>query len=144
MLRRSEAVGERKMLVSETFKSIQGEGPSCGQSAVFLRLARCNLSCSWCDTPYTWDWTKFDVTAEARELSVPEVVDHVLLEAGPYRQLLVVTGGEPLLQQAALVEALTLLRQVAPQIRCEIETNGTVKPYAALVDLVERFVVSPK
>ena len=42
--------------VSEIFGlTIQGEGPSVGRRAVFLRLRRCNLACDWCDTRYTWD-----------------------------------------------------------------------------------------
>ena len=45
------------LAVSEIFgPTHQGEGPSTGRLCGFVRLARCNLSCLWCDTPYTWDW----------------------------------------------------------------------------------------
>src|SRR5438046_10053865 len=38
------------------FRTIQGEGPRLGRNTCFIRLAGCNLACSWCDTAYTWDW----------------------------------------------------------------------------------------
>lgn len=44
----------RSLLVSEIFSSVQGEGPNAGRPSVFVRLGIYNLSCSWCDTPYTW------------------------------------------------------------------------------------------
>jgi organic radical activating enzyme len=61
----------RGLLVAEMFgPTFQGEGPSAGQRAVFVRTSRCNLSCSWCDTPHTWDWSRFDPHAEARRIPV--------------------------------------------------------------------------
>ena len=50
--------------LSEIFYSIQGEGVSIGRPSVFLRTALCNLKCKWCDTPYTWDWKKYDIKKE--------------------------------------------------------------------------------
>src|SRR5690606_10255253 len=55
-----------ELLVSEIFRSVQGEGRHVGVPSVFLRLARCNLSCRWCDTPYTWDFERFDFEREVR------------------------------------------------------------------------------
>ena len=55
-----------KLKLSEVFESIQGEGPSAGLPCVFVRLATCNLHCSYCDTKYTWDWQNYDYEREVR------------------------------------------------------------------------------
>ncbi|GAA5032290.1 hypothetical protein GCM10025738_14310 [Microbacterium fluvii] len=59
-------------------------------------------------------------------------------------RLLIVTGGEPLLQQPAVSELVVLLRQRMPDLRVEIETNGTVSPTSRVSDVIDLFVVSPK
>lgn len=127
-----------ELLVSEIFgPTIQGEGPSAGRSAVFVRLGMCNLQCSWCDTKYTWDNAQFDLDSELKSLSHRTVADAVDAVDVP---LLVITGGEPALQAAgcrAMIDNLSVQKSV------EIETNGTVWP-DALVDAVDRMVVSPK
>ena len=50
----------------EIFQSIQGEGINMGIPTAFLRLAVCNLSCSWCDTRYTWDWKAYDYDQDGK------------------------------------------------------------------------------
>ena len=61
------------LVVSEVFgPTFQGEGPSSGQRAMFVRLGRCNLDCAFCDTAYTWDWTRYDPDAELRRRSVDD------------------------------------------------------------------------
>jgi 7-cyano-7-deazaguanosine (preQ0) biosynthesis protein QueE len=128
-----------QLVVSEVFgPTIQGEGPSVGRRAGFVRLGRCNLACSWCDTPYTWDWSRFDPAVELRKVDVAEVVAAVEAMDVP---LVVVTGGEPLLQQPALVE---LLGAFGARLRVEVETAGTLAPSPELVALVDQFNVSPK
>src|SRR5690606_25864945 len=92
--------GER-LLVSERFVSLQGEGISSGAPSAFLRLGNCNLACSFCDTPYTWDASRFDLSQELRAEEIPDVAAW-LLRSSPGR--LIVTGGEPLLQQKQLEE----------------------------------------
>jgi len=129
--------------VNEVFRSFQGEGPSVGQAAVFLRLANCNLTCSWCDTRYSWDWAAFDPEDERHEIEASELTAQLIAELQDVR-LLVVTGGEPLLQQPALSELVLLMRQYMPNLRVEIETNGTVTPAPHLADMVDLFVISPK
>ena len=128
-----------QLVVSEVFgPTFQGEGPSLGRRAGFVRLGRCNLSCSFCDTPYTWDWERHDPAKELTRIDVCELADQVRAMHVP---LVVVTGGEPLIQQSHLVDFLTELH---PSHEVEIETAGTLAPSADLVSLVTRFNVSPK
>ena len=129
------------LVVAEVFgPTWQGEGPSMGRTASFVRLGRCNLACTWCDTPYTWDWEHFDPALELSERSVDDIVAEVD-GFGPV-ELLVVTGGEPLLQQSRLPPLLAAARSRG--LRVEIETAGTLAPGAEVVELVDGFNVSPK
>jgi len=131
----------------EIFASLQGEGPSIGRPSTFVRLSRCNLSCQWCDTAYTWrfegdnrphkDGFAFERTANQVVMAEEDVAQQI---AALTPQRLVITGGEPLLQGAALARLAALL----PQMHIEIETNGTVAPHRALDPLVHQFNVSPK
>lgn len=114
----------------EIFYSLQGEGASAGEPAVFLRLAGCNLHCAWCDSKRTW--------GAGVELPVAEVAQRLL--ARPCRRC-VITGGEPLLQSAEL-EAL--LRALPEDFAIEIETNGTLPPSPYLAARVSQWNVSPK
>jgi organic radical activating enzyme len=127
-----------RLLVSEIFESVQGEGVSLGVPSVFLRLAHCNLRCGWCDTKYTWDWHTYDIRKEVREYSLDQTVD-TLQRLRPRN--LVVTGGEPLLQQTALV---SLLRRLGRDWTSEVETAGTLVPDARLTAIISRWNVSPK
>jgi len=126
------------MQVNEIFKSIQGEGPNFGKPAVFLRTAQCNLKCTWCDTKYTWDWENYDFQKEVNEMTIDEIKGAILdLEINH----LVITGGEPLLQQDDLADLLSFLK---PNFYVEIETNCTILPNKMLTDLVDQWNVSPK
>ena len=140
----------------EIFHSLQGEGVNAGRPSVFVRTSSCNLHCVWCDTDYTWNWegTAFPHEREAEpgfrkfrreeqvvETTVDEAAERVAFF--PCRQI-VLTGGEPMLQQAALVEMMTLLRQRDPAYVFEIETNGTIRPDEAFEALAAHYNVSPK
>jgi organic radical activating enzyme len=130
---------DRSLRVSEIFESIQGEGASAGAPSVFLRLGVCNLRCRWCDTKYTWDWAQYRYEEEVRELSIAAVVEQ--LDGIAEGHHLVITGGEPMLQQPALIAllaGLTVARHV------EIETNGTLSPRPELARRVDQWNVSPK
>lgn len=134
----SEA-GATTLVVSEVFgPTLQGEGPSAGQRAGFVRLGRCNLACRWCDTPYTWDWTRHDPAQELHTVTVAQVLSQL---EGMDVPMVVMTGGEPLLQQHHLPPLLGAVR--AQGRRVEIETGGTIAP-ALPEGLVDRYNVSPK
>ena len=126
------------MQVNEIFKSIQGEGPNFGKPAIFLRTAQCNLKCTWCDTKYTWDWENYDFSKEVNDMTIDEIKESILDHGINH---LVITGGEPLLQQDDLADLLSFLK---PDFYVEIETNCTILPNKMLTDLVDQWNVSPK
>lgn len=123
----------------EIFTSIQGEGASAGRPSTFVRLSLCNLACSWCDTKYTWDWEHYDPKVEVTAVDCAAVVARVS-ELGV--ENVVVTGGEPLMQQASLVELVGDLVQLGHRI--EVETNGTFAPQPLLQTHISQWNVSPK
>lgn len=98
--------------VNELFYSIQGESSYAGWSCIFVRLAGCNLRCTYCDTSYAFD--------QGHEMAVEEVVAEVSRLEG---ELVEVTGGEPLLQEGVypLVEQL-----LGKGHRVLVETNGSL------------------
>ncbi|MCH2165973.1 MAG: 7-carboxy-7-deazaguanine synthase QueE [Marinovum sp.] len=132
---------------AEIFASLQGEGPSAGMPVAFMRLSRCNLACTWCDTAYTWhfegdnrphrDNTTFDRKANQIKLSPAEAAAKI---ATLGQRRLVITGGEPLMQCGPLADMLAIL----PDIEVEIETNGTTKANSHVDIRVDQYNVSPK
>ncbi len=124
--------------VSELFASLQGEGPSAGTPAYFVRLAGCNLRCHWCDSGYAWDFGRHRFEEVVRALPVVTVLESIRQSR---QRCVVITGGEPLLQQQGLV---ALLAELGRACVLEVETNGTVEPHAALLARVDRWNVSPK
>jgi 7-cyano-7-deazaguanosine (preQ0) biosynthesis protein QueE len=133
-------VSTQDLVVSEIFgPTFQGEGPSVGQLAAFLRLAGCNLDCRWCDTPYTWDASRFELSNESRRMTAVAILRRLGEIGAP---LVVVTGGEPLLHQERLPPLLRACHETGRAI--EVETNGTLPPSPALTRWVTRFNVSPK
>jgi len=127
-----------KLYVSEIFFSIQGEGKNIGLPSVFVRLAGCNMKppCPWCDTPYA---LKF---SDGKEMSIKDVVIEIL--KFPCRNI-VLTGGEPLLQQESLILLMEhLVERGSLPYEFEVETNGTIPPEPRLIQLVDFFTVSPK
>ncbi|WNV90251.1 7-carboxy-7-deazaguanine synthase QueE [Umezawaea sp. Da 62-37] len=130
------------LAVNELFgPTFQGEGPNQGRLARFIRLFGCHLTCEWCDTPQTWDRRRHDLTAEQQQLGVADILNWLADSPGG---LVVITGGEPLLQQRALEPLLAAINQSDLAAEIEVETSGTIAPSAAVVEAVTRFSVSPK
>jgi len=102
------------MRISETFYSISGEGVHAGIPAMFIRLQGCNLRCGYCDTKYAQD------PSGGIELKADEIVSN------NKSRWVVITGGEPLMQEGELellVDTLHLQKK-----KVEIETNGSFHP----------------
>jgi 7-carboxy-7-deazaguanine synthase len=133
----SSQIGTLKL--SEIFYSLQGEGIDAGKPAVFIRTALCNLSCIWCDTKYTWDWSHYDYEREVTDMTIPQIQEQISRFDTKH---CVITGGEPLLQQTKLIPLLSNLKNNDYFI--EVETNGTIFPSDMLERFVDRWNVSPK
>jgi len=102
-------------------------------------MGGCNLSCSWCDSAFTWDTARYDLSREVGYWPVGEVVE-TALACRP--GLVVISGGEPLLQQNSL--AWTQLLDSLAGNEIGVETNGTHAPSEATLNRVSWITVSPK
>lgn len=159
MFGKNEIVGQKyfneaaedTLFVTSIFVTLQGEGPYRGQPAVFVRLAKCNLACSFCDTYFDGgDWLTFDEIDQRINKSIEDYFSGDVPqwaselwgnEPHPVRQrqmVLVVTGGEPMLQKnlCKFLERMTWKFK-----NTQIESNGTL-----LQDIPAHttLVVSPK
>lgn len=115
--------------VNEVFYSIQGEGPFTGHPATFIRLSGCNLSCSFCDTDHV----------KGTPQQENELLYQIRTLSRGRSNLVIITGGEPLLQDISAL--VVTLHRAGFQV--QIETNGTEVPDARYRQLVT-MVVSPK
>jgi 7-carboxy-7-deazaguanine synthase len=100
------------MQIIEIYKSLQGESSYTGLPCVFVRLAGCNLRCSWCDSEYTFKG--------GQRMSL-EKVEAEVYRLSPDGGLVEVTGGEPLLQER---EAIALMERLLPRYTVLLETSG--------------------
>jgi organic radical activating enzyme len=147
-----------KIAVSEYFYSLQGEGRTMGIPAIFLRLSGCNLMCggygvekdgllrdgaTWvCDTIAVWIKGTTYSFDNLLALLNEKINFTALLKKGVH---LVITGGEPLLQQARILAFLEYLEQKeACRPIVEIETNATISPLPTLDERVQYWNTSPK
>lgn len=102
------------MLVNEIFYSIQGESTYAGLPCVLVRLAGCNIRCSWCDTPYSL------TPEDGSDYSISKILEEVKKFDC---ELVELTGGEPLAQD----EAKQLLKELSREgYKVLLETNGTI------------------
>jgi len=100
------------MNINEIFYSIQGEGKWAGLPNIFIRVAGCNLRCSYCDTKYAYD--------DGKDMDIKEIVNYI--NKYPCRYVCI-TGGEPLLQN----ETLDLVNAVLKRnYKISLETNGSI------------------
>ena len=110
--------------IVEKFHSLQGEGFHTGKSAFFIRLAGCNVGCSWCDTKYSWNQDKYPL------ISIKKIVDEIKRARKKGASFLVITGGEPLQHNLdtfcqALNQETSKERQ--NPIKIHLETSGVNK-----------------
>jgi organic radical activating enzyme len=119
--------------------TVLGQGTAAGRRCSLIRLGGCNLSCSWCDTPFAWDSTRYDL---GRQLSQWPATQVALTALSCNPPLVVVTGGEPLLQQRSPGWPV-LLRSLAG-VEVGLETNGTLAPSEETMRGVSWVTVSPK
>lgn len=120
------------LYISEIFgPTIQGEGATAGHPAIFIRLAGCNLRCDWCDSKYSWE--------KGEKMDVIDIYKQVR-DIGGDCERIVITGGEPLLQQKPLEELCGLLGKYS----LELETNGSIKFDKELRHYFHEINCSPK
>jgi 7-carboxy-7-deazaguanine synthase len=115
------------LVIHEIYRSIQGETSFAGRPCTLVRLSGCNLRCSWCDTPQAF-------TGGTR-MSRAEVRDRALAFE---TQLVLVTGGEPLLQPAAiplLAELCDTRRTVLLETSGERDISGVDPRVHRIVDM---------
>jgi len=103
--------------LSEHFVSLQGEGNCAGLNSLFLRFHFCNLTCTWCDTKYTW------VAASGQFQPYTSATLKALISAHHTEQV-ILTGGEPTLYR--------LDNLVVPGKKYHVESNGVFIPTAPL------------
>jgi 7-carboxy-7-deazaguanine synthase len=113
------------LLVCETFASLMGESTRAGLPAYFIRLTGCNLRCRYCDTAYAYEG--------GREFTVAALVD---LAGAQAHRLVLVTGGEPLLQAETPAFLAALL---AAGFTVCLETNGS-RPIGSVDARVHRIL----
>lgn len=181
MFGRNEIIGKKyfreakpdQMFVTSMFMTLQGEGPYRGQPAFFIRLAKCNLACSFCDTFFDdGDWLTFDQIEERIETTIDEFYKSISMDrpawtrhSGPKqiegeeakamnedalviyrlnnlpekkRMVLVMTGGEPMLQDniGPFLERMSGIFE-----NTQIESNGTQN---TVIPASTTLVISPK
>jgi organic radical activating enzyme len=130
MFGKNEIVGQKyfndagdKLFITSIFYTLQGEGPYRGEPAVFVRLAKCNLACSFCDTYFDGgDWLSY----EELEARIDKAVEGYFGDTPAWfssKVGLVITGGEPMLQKNLGI----FLERVKHKFSfTQIESNGTV------------------
>ena len=121
----------QRLPVVETFHSLQGEGHHAGRSAFFIRLAGCNVGCSWCDTKHSWP------ADQHPSVALETLAQHALNAQNRGAAFVVITGGEPLHHDLG---PLTQVLDHHVDLPIHLETSG-VDPLSGRFDWI---TVSPK
>jgi len=112
------------ILAEEPFYSIQGEGSTVGKPSWFIRFMGCNLSCTWCDSKFTWLTNSDNLYNYTSSSLAKTIVNHKIKNV-------IFTGGEPLIFQTKLFDIINsiLTRQATKKLRYtyEIETNCSIR-----------------
>jgi 7-carboxy-7-deazaguanine synthase len=119
--------------------TVHAQGPSAGRRCSVIQMGGCNLACTWCDSAFTWDTSRYDLSRELAYWPVQEVASHALA-CRP--AMVVISGGEPLLQQNS--PAWPMLLEALAGHEIGVETNGTIAPIADTLSKVSWVTVSPK
>ena len=129
------------LVIAEVYTNVwQGEGPSAGRLCSFIRLGGCNLTCGWartqrglervpgawaCDEPHTWH-SAWDLRTTLHRADAESVIARLTAPGTP--ELVVITGGEPLIHQDQPAWGILLRSLLEAGRVIEIETNGTITP----------------
>ena len=141
------------LAVSEVFYSIQGEGKTIGIPSVFVRLAGCNLMCGGMGTMFdkelhngaTWRCDTIEVWTKGKSKDYDQILDQECIQALKNGAHLIITGGEPMMQQNKLIGFYEYVRKnINENVFIEMETNGTIKPSDKTLIYVDLFNCSPK
>lgn len=140
-----------KVAISEVFYSIQGEGMSVGYPSVFVRLGGCNLMCGGMGTQNdgelhdaTWRCDTIEVWMKSQSKEVEDILDDECIKALRNNAHLIITGGEPLMQQEGMIEFINYVDKKVSNVFIEIETNGTIEPSKTLQRRINQWNCSPK
>ena len=145
--------------ISQIFgPTIQGEGSAAGRHCLFVRTYNCNLECRWCDTAYTWadtpnkaaktisgqQYDRDEPVLGMKEMTHNEVYGRLnyLWPIALKPTIVVISGGEPMMQQRDLHPLMVMIRQVRSEVH--IETAGTIAPTYEFNQCVNQYNVSPK
>ena len=121
--------------------TVLAQGTAAGRRCATIRLGGCNLSCSWCDTPFAWDSTRYDLDSVLSQWPASQVAATALSCDPP---LVVVSGGEPMLQQRSAGWPVLLRSLSGSGVEVGLETNGTIAPTDETMRNVSWVTVSPK
>ena len=144
---------KNKLAISEVFYSIQGEGKTIGIPSVFVRLGGCNLMCGGMGTQFDgelhngaeWRCDSVEVWMKALSKEVQDVLPKDCVEAIKNDAHLIITGGEPTMQQSGLKSFMQYVKEhINEKAYFEIETNGTIMPDEYLLKNIDLFNCSPK